>query len=507
MPPIQPVNSLQSVSRGVGGILLEHRILFGSSWLFVAVSAVIYAFCAPQLWPITTSLSMREETGLSHARPGEFASTDARRKSQETVLQLSSSTSVIRAALSRALKDSAVRPLAALEISIDEIEKTQQRIRLTPPKGVDWGASEIFFLTIKDEDVVRGVALSKSLIEEIDLRLRELRRKRGDSLIRELEQSLQLAEEDLRAAMEKMSALEASLGHDLAEMRIMTEPSSGESNLRRTLTEVAAELRQTRSQIDSNQTLLDLLDAARSDPSRLIATPGRLLDSQPSLRKLKEGIVDAENRTSQLRGNLHASHPKVKAAMAIEQQSRRQLFTELALAAEGVKVEIQVGRERLAELESRQDEIEQRLSRLASLRAEYGLLASQVKDRGEVVKRTREQVSEVRASRAAAETVSVLTSVEEPLVGLRTDGPRKLAICLMGVLGGLVLAILTIIALAPSSRWRGILESVQGETESIDPPVEHGVLAAWLGRVERSSGMPHRERLSSNAESSLPTRQ
>ncbi len=500
MSHIRPAHPIRTVGHSIWRIIYDHRVMFGAIWLSVTMIGMAYALLAPKVWPVTTTLTVREETGLSHPRPGEFSSIEARRISQETVLQLASSTSVIRSALTRIEAPQAKDPSP---ISIEAIENAQKHIRLAPPKGTDWGTSEMFFLTVKDEDAARAIALTKALIAEIDLRLGELRRQRNDSLATELDQSLLMAEAELSSALKKMSSLESSLGPDLAELRIMTEPSSGESNLRRTLTEVAAELRQTRSQIDGNRTLLELLQAARQDPSQLIATPGRLLDSQPSLRKLKDGIVDAENRTAQLRGNLHDSHPKVKAARAIEEQSRKQLFIELALALEGVQVEIRVGEQRLTELQSRRAEIEQRLARLAEVRAEYGLLASQVKDRSDVVKRTREQLSEVQSSRAAAEMVSVLTTVDAPVVGLRPDGPGRASICILGFLGGLALALLAIVALTPSSQWRAILENFQGEQTPSEFQLEHGVLAAWL-----SGAKPlRRERLPASNESSLSTKQ
>lgn len=500
MSLIRPAHPIRVAGHSLFKIALEHCVMFGAIWLIVTIVALAYAQFTPKLWPVTTTLAVREETGLSNPRPGEFISIEARKSSQETVLQLANSTSVLRGALARLDELHQHDPS---QISTEQIEKAQKLIRLSPPKGIDWGASEMFFLTIKDETPARAVALTKALIAEVDLRLGELRCQRNSSLATELEQSMLMAEAELNDAMKKMSTLESSLGPDLAELRIMTEPSSGESNLRRTLTEVAAELRQTRSQMDGNRTLLELLQAARQDPSRLIATPGRLLDSQPSLRKLKEGIVDAENRTAQLRGNLHESHPKVKSAKAIEEQAKSQLFTELALAIEGVQVEVRVSEQRFSELQTRQEEIEARLGRLAKVRAEYGLLASQVKDRGEVVKRTREQLAEVQSSRAAANKVSVLTMVDAPIVGLRPDGLGRTTICVLGFLGGFVIAFLSLMAIAPASQWRSILEAFEEEREQAEFPIEHGVLAAWLSGVKPL----RRERLPASSESSLTTKQ
>jgi polysaccharide biosynthesis transport protein len=281
----------------------------------------------------------------------------------------------------------------------------------------------------------------------------------------------------------------------------MTEPSAGESNLRRTLTEVDNELRQARAQLDGNRSLLELLESARQDPSRLIATPSRLLDSQPSLRKMKDQIVEAENRTSLLRGNLHETHPKVKAARVVEEQAKQQLFTELVLAVEGVKVEIQVGESRLSELASRRNASETRLGHLAELRTDYSQLATEVKDRSETVKRARDQLAEVKASRAAAETSSVLASVEAPVVGLRPEGPGRSSICLAGFIAGFVMAISVVAAIAPAAKWREVFTRDDDFiAETLD--AEHGVLAAWV----RNTRPLQQERLISSNDPGHPTK-
>lgn len=476
--------------RLIGRIVLDHCILFGAIWMVVTIAGVGFALLSPKLWPVTTTLTLREEAGLNQGRPGEFASAEARRKAQETVVQLSSSTALLREALTE---------LSGEAPSIEEIESAQRHIRLASPKGVDWGASEVFYLTVQDEDPNQAEKLSLNLIKQIDRRLKELRSHRTASLASEIEKSLSIAEADLAAAIKQMAAMETSLGPDLAEMRIMTEPSAGESNLRRTLTEVENELRQTRSQIDGNRSLLELLESTRQDPSRLIATPSRLLESQPSLRKMKESIVDAENRTSQLLGNLHHSHPKVQAAKAVERQSRNQLYAELGLAVEGVKVEMQVGEERLSKLTARRDDIEKRLAHLAAVRAEYGLLSSQVKDRSDVVKRTRDQLAEVKSSHANAETASVLAVMDAPSVGLRPAGLGRSTICILGFIAGLVVASAALILITPSARWREAFELASADSQRFEMQVEHSVVAAWMGGGKSM----HRQRLPPANDSSL----
>ena len=70
----------------------------------------------------------------------------------------------------------------------------------------------------------------------------------------------------------------------------------------------------------ANRQLLALLEQAQADPTRLMAAPTRLLDSQPALRRLKDGLVDAQLRTATLQGRMSAEHPEVISAKEAETQ-------------------------------------------------------------------------------------------------------------------------------------------------------------------------------------------
>ena len=70
----------------------------------------------------------------------------------------------------------------------------------------------------------------------------------------------------------------------------------------------------------AHRQLLTLLKDAEADPTRLMAAPNSLLDSQPALRRLKDGLVDAQLRTATLQGRMSAEHPEVVAAREAEVQ-------------------------------------------------------------------------------------------------------------------------------------------------------------------------------------------
>ncbi|MDP6057570.1 MAG: hypothetical protein QGH33_01705, partial [Pirellulaceae bacterium] len=113
-------------------------------------------------------------------------------------------------------------------------------------------------------------------------------------------ESLRLATHELNDATERLETMEREVGNDLGELRSLNESGAGSSNLRAALNEVKTELRQATSAMEANQQLHDLLVRAQDDANELLATPSRLLESQPSLRRLKEGLVDAQLRTAEL---------------------------------------------------------------------------------------------------------------------------------------------------------------------------------------------------------------
>ena len=60
--------------------------------------------------------------------------------------------------------------------------------------------------------------------------------------------------------------------------------------------------------------------------------PNAVLDTQPALRRLKEGLVDAQLRAANLTGSLSAEHPQALAATTAVQKIKNQLLTELRVA-------------------------------------------------------------------------------------------------------------------------------------------------------------------------------
>ena len=147
------------------------------------------------------------------------------------------------------------------------------------------------------------------------------------------------------------------------------------------------------------QQQLEILLAASQDPETLVATPNRLLESQPGLHRLKEGLVDAQLRVASLMGKMNAAHPDVKAALAAEAEIRQNLYRELDTTIRGVRADLQVTEAVIESYEKQQAEVQGRLDRLASLRARYENLVTEVAHRGQQLRKAQRALAEAARPR------------------------------------------------------------------------------------------------------------
>jgi uncharacterized protein involved in exopolysaccharide biosynthesis len=218
----------------------------------------------------------------------------------------------------------------------------------------------------------------------------------------------------------------------------MQDMASSDSALRRSAEEIRSQLRENTAAEKANRELLAVLQAAQSDPGKLIATSNHLLDSQPSLRRLKEGLIDSQLRTSTLLGTMSDDHPRVKVARETEEEIGRHLHRELELASRGVNIELRLNGERSTLLNEQLAKTLQRLDRLAAVRATYANEVAEVKNRSTILERSEQNLAEARASQASAKASSLVSRIDAPDAGIRPIGPPRTAIALSGVLGGLL---------------------------------------------------------------------
>jgi len=360
--------------------------------------------------------------------------------SQETILELAKS----RGVLSKALVD--VGPptdhlLSNAWPSEKDVEALQATVKVTPPKGAEFGKTEVFYLKVQSCEQQRAIALATAVCRQLQTRFGELRESKASGTTDELTNTVSLARESLSGATVALREMEQHVGRDLAELRILNESPAGDSDLRRNSLELEKELRTYRATQSENEEFLKILAEAQLDPDKLLASPSVLLKSQPALGRLKDGLVDAQLRTGQLLGNMGPEHPLVKSARAAEDAIRQQLHDEIQTAIRGVEVDSRVNADRIRSLEEQFASVQDRLNRLASVRAEYANLVTATKNRTETLKTAEHELAEARASQAAARTTSLINLVDSPDVGTRPVGPGRSLILLAGMGGGLLIGL------------------------------------------------------------------
>lgn len=401
----------------------------------VAALAWAYTLVKSDTWEASQALVVRDEAGDRLTRPGRFTHADEMKTSQETILELA----ISRGVLSKALTQ--VGPQDGTAASADwpnesDIEALQAKIKISPPKGAEFGKTEVFYLKVRDKSQQRAIALALAISQQLQSRFGELREAKAQSTIAELTKTAGMAKDDLAQATKAMSDLEQTVGPDLAELRMLSEFPSADSDLRRTVLDVERELRAIRATQTENEEFVKILQAAQIDPTNLLASPSVLLKSQPALGRLRDGLVDAQLRTGQALGTMSDEHPVAKGARASEQAIREQLHEEISVAIRGIEADLRVSATRIRSLEQQGAEILERLARMATVRAEYSNLVAAVKHRTETLKSVEHDLAEARASHAAARAASLISLIDSPDTGTRPVGPSRATIVAAGLLGG-----------------------------------------------------------------------
>jgi polysaccharide biosynthesis transport protein len=403
------------------------------------VLALGYAVLRSPVWSASQALMVRDEAIGTAARPGKFQQPEEMKTVQETILELVRSRAVLGAALAEVGLVNA--PADASWPSDAAINALQARVKLTPPKGAEFGKTEVFYLNVEAESRERATKLAGAICKQLQARSQDLRDQKAQSLIAELTKTVDLAQADLTKTTNNLLAVETKVGADLGELRVLNEMGGGDSQLRRSINEMELELRQARQATDANKELLTMLSASKEDAKSLVTAPNRLLEAQPVLRRLKDGLVDAQLRTAQLEGNLTEIHPAVIAAQNSEREVAEHVRGELDAAVLGVQAELRLSEQRISLLENELEHARHRLANLAGMRATYANVVAERNQRADIVKSAEQQLAEARASQAAAKTASLIAAIDAPIGSDTPVGPGKASLLLAGLIGGFVVGL------------------------------------------------------------------
>lgn len=414
-------------------------------WIVPAVAGAVlagaYSFVASREWKASQALIIRPEVAsVSDERLGKFSDLSEMKTSQETVLEMAKSQSVIQATLSEIGPANGKKAAANWPTAVDVVE-FRDNIDMRPPGGAEFGKTEVFYLSAKASSRDRASAIVASLCGQLERRMQELRDQRAKSMIAELERTVEMADGDLAAQTGKLSSFEAKIGADLGELRSLTTDIGGQGETSQELHAIETERRANDAAQQQNERLLKLLIAAKDSPQRLLATPNSLLVSQPALGQLKSALVAAQLRTADLLSTRNESHPFVIAAKDAEQSIRNQLNDEVAVAIRGLEAEIELCADREKSLVAKKSAARDRVAQLAEARAEYSNIVAAVQNQTRLVEAARKNLADARARHAAAHSASVINRIDGVEAGVKPVGIGRTSIAAAGGVGGLCLGI------------------------------------------------------------------
>jgi uncharacterized protein involved in exopolysaccharide biosynthesis len=433
--------------------LREYRWLWIVPTVALTLLAGTYATLRQAKWKAAQAFVVRDEATGGHSHQGRFDSTESMKTFQETILEVARNESAVAAALTT--MGPPADHVGKKWPTASAIDSMQDAITISAPRGGEFGKTEVIHLSVIGNSKQQALQRTEAVYHELEQGLAQLRNAKASSLAVETADKLSLAKSALNEATSRLEVMERQVGSDLGELRILNDSGAGDSNLRASLNQLKQELRQARAAAEANEQQERMLIAANQDPENLLATSSRLFDAQPSLRQLNEGMLAAQLRSAELQGKMTDDHPLVKAALDTEHQLRRDFYIELAAALRGVQSDLEVNRSQVETLQQQHDATGERLNELASLRARYANLVDEVRQRNELVENAQQELAASRASQSAAESASLITRFDTPVVGSSPIGPSRSMILAAGLLGGLMSGFGLVFLAMPAENGQG----------------------------------------------------
>ena len=450
-------------------------VLFAPLWVgttvIFTVTGLGYAFFSESTWSARQPLVVRDEATGSVDRLGRFASQTELKAAQETILEMTQDPAVVARALQQIGAPQGVD--AASWPTTSAVDSTiKSSVNLVAPKGSEFGNTEVVYLTVKAGGQQRASDFCSAMFDNLTQHLRNVRRVRADSIISELYFARDLARKNLDEATNRLQHIEVKFGADLSELRNLNESISGDGATRRALEVSKTELQAAQVALSQQQSLHEMLVKGVNNPKEMLISGSDLLTSQPSLLRLKNGLIDAQIQSSELAGRYTEHNPKRRAAEAAETEILNRMQREIRSVVRGMQPRITLTEQRIAKLTSKKEALQERLDKLADARADYSIIHSEVKQRTELVADAERLLAEAQASRSASLSTNFVEQLGPPQVTDGPIGPSGSLLAAGSAMAGLIFGLGTVFLIAPGPteshgrrRWSDYL-SGQGRRQS-----------------------------------------
>ncbi len=427
-------------------------VLFAPLWVgataIFGVCGLVYALFSGDVWPARQPLIVRDEASGAADRLGRFGSQTELKAAQETVLEMCQNRDVVAAALRQIGPPSGKEP--AEWPSIATIDGTIKRsVNLLAPQGSGFGNTEVVYLQVSAPDQQRALDFCGAMFDNLTEHLRNVRRVRADSVIRELTHARDLARQNLNEVSARMREVETRFGEDLGDLRNLNDTIAGDGTNRRTLEETTRELQTAELELSKIESMFRLLNEGANDPQKLLISGSELLSNQPTLLRLKDGLIDAQLRSSELSGVYTMKNPKRRAAIAAEREIRDRIKQETLAVIQSMEPVLELERGRVAKLAEKKDRLSSRLGLLAGARTGYAKIDSELKQRTQQLADAERRLTDAHASRSAALSTNLVASLGPPQVTDNPVNPGTTTLTGGAAIAGLIFGLGAVFLIAP----------------------------------------------------------
>jgi uncharacterized protein involved in exopolysaccharide biosynthesis len=431
----------------------------------ILVAAFAYAVLMPTKWDASQSIVVRDNAPRLFGAGLGSRSAENAKNTQQTLQEIVHSRSLLRNVLEQVGPPEAASPVDAWPDD-QAVAALREEVSLTPPKGIEVGASDVFYLRVRDPDRNRSLQLTNAVYAELAKAYGELRATVAQSEIAELKESVTLAEDNLARATRRVAEIEKEVGVDLVALRMLHQSPTGDTYVFRALTGAVDELRQAKAKQSEYAAMQKMLSQAEENPLVLAAAPPELLQCHPGLSRLIQGLADSRLRCIADASRLTEEHCDMRTLRREEAGIRDGIRQELASAIQGVSAAQELTAVRHATLETLVGGLESRLAKLTDVRAEYSNLVTQVDTRRNLVEDAHRNLAQASAAFTAATASSILSRMDLAEGALRPAGPSRAMVgiggLLLSVLGGVGIVLLT----APIERRESPIRVEQSSAEA-----------------------------------------
>ncbi|MDF1841412.1 MAG: hypothetical protein P1U77_08255 [Rubripirellula sp.] len=220
---------------------------------------------------------------------------------------------------------------------------------------------------------------------------------------------------------------------------------------------------------------------------------------------MKDGLIDAQLRSSKLASTMTNQHPKFIAASNTEKEIRQRTQQETVAVMRAMQPTIKLEQDRIERLRTRQSELKERLNLLALARKEYSKLDAEVDHRTEALAEAERLLTEAEANRSVAASINLIAELGQPQVSEQPNGPSGSSVAIGGVSAGSIFGLGCVFLIAPSPggtrqrrRWSDQLGAGRRSTDvaGIHPKVPQQAGTSDPGPNSRGKQTPGSEGIS-----------